>query len=135
MSGAANTQAARYAEGVDAEPYRIAPPPRPDPYLVAWASLRRFRRTMVGVSIGIVHIAAATFAFIVWSRSCTARIVGIGVVLLVAAVWRIAFSMPGLFRCPRCRRGFFRSDAGLFGLAVEHCQHCGIPVGTPAPTP
>jgi hypothetical protein len=118
-----------------AAPYRVAPPPRPDPYLVVWSSLRRVRRTMVAVLVGVVNVAAAIFAFVVWSRSCEARIMGIGVVLLGAGICHIAFRVPGFFRCPRCRRGFFRSDAGLFGLASEHCQHCGIAVGTPAPRP
>jgi hypothetical protein len=112
-----------------AAPYRTMPP---DAYAKAWASLRRSRRTMVAVAVASAHVAAATFTFVVWSRSCEVRVGAIAVAVLAAAGCRIAFAMP-FFRCPRCRRQFFRPHAGVFGLAAEHCQHCGLAVGARSP--
>jgi hypothetical protein len=119
----------------DISPYRSAPPVRPDPYLLAWAKLRRSRRTIVGVAAGVMNVVAATCAFVVWSQSHAARILALGVVLVAAAAYRLAFRGAASFRCPRCRRAFFPANARLFDLAIDDCGHCGIAVGTPAQRP
>jgi hypothetical protein len=123
---------ASYPVVVTTAPYRVLHPQPPDPYLAAWASLRRLRRIMVGVAAWVVCIAAATCVFAVWTNHCLAKIVAIGIILSAAAVFRLAFSGPAFFTCPRCRRGFFAPNATLFGLTTENCSHCGIAVGTPA---
>lgn len=122
-----------YPVGVTTAPYRVLHPRPPDPYLAAWGSLRRHRRITVGVAASLTCIGAATCVFAVWTNHCLAKIVAIGISVSAAAVFRLAFSGPGFFACPRCRRAFFSADAALFGLTTENCSHCGIAVGTPAP--
>jgi hypothetical protein len=111
-------------------PYRVPAPEPPDPYLAAWASLRRRRFTMGTVAVGLVWIVFPVCLGALVRHTAATMLVAIAVVLAAAVVARLAFSWPA-FRCPRCLRPFFRAPALQFGLLVEPCPHCGLEIGTP----
>jgi hypothetical protein len=113
-----------YLERVGESIYRV-PAPKPlaplDPYLSAWASLRRRRVVMLisGLAI-VVSVMAMPFlgslsAFIVFP---------------LMATFSVSWLMAGYFRCPHCRQAFAKGDTAHESFA-RSCGHCGIRVGTP----
>jgi hypothetical protein len=103
------------------DPYRVAPPQPPDPYLAAWADLRR-RRIAARVSAASSLLGCA-FAF-------RLPIQLVYVVLVVMAAALVATFRHTTFPCPRCSEFF-----SPWRRSPTRCVHCGIAVGTPAPSP
>jgi predicted RNA-binding Zn-ribbon protein involved in translation (DUF1610 family) len=100
-----------------------------DTYMIAWASLRRRRRTVlilfftwplaVGVGIKLLHFLTEA------PENQLAPFVAIPVVLVVF-VFIATFS----FACPRCGKEFYRMNSYRNPFSKE-CLNCGIRIGTP----
>jgi hypothetical protein len=111
-------------------PYRVPPPIEPDPYLVAWAKLRRKR-------------FIAWLSFLAWvpvallSNLTVERVLGHDAglyVVLSMAVW-IMFTSMSLMdtRCPRCAKPLLRSPllrSWYNNAFSRECLHCGLRIGT-----
>jgi hypothetical protein len=124
----AGRRAPSYAGPVSDAPYRVQPPRPPDPYLVAWAKLRRRRALAWG---GFLLWAFAFTAFVV-ALAAQARAVGVTAVVAVMC-WGSGIAgalILGHFRCPHC-------SAIFYGLRrprapwSDACIACGIAIGTP----
>jgi hypothetical protein len=104
---------------VTGQPYRKPVPVPPDPYLVAWADLRRRRAAMLGASTLCVPVSllAATLA----------GSPGLIVVLPVMGAAAIASLRWSTFECPRCGQYF----VGHQRSKSRTCARCGIEEGTP----
>jgi hypothetical protein len=108
--------------------YRVpAPKPvPPDPYLLAWASLRRRRVTMWIMLLAWLPLGAVAMAclgywgwFIVFPH--------------FAAFW-VSAVMMACFRCPHCGELFAKKSVPWndpINAFVRRCVHCGICTGTP----
>jgi hypothetical protein len=117
---------------VSETPYRVAPPKPPDPYLVAWADLRR-RRTL------------ALLAFFLWAPA--GAIPGGLLCILTGWPWKDVgwfFALPAwlmtiflllrysLFACPQCgSRLSGRGIETVIAMWKRRCPICGIRIGTP----
>jgi hypothetical protein len=108
-------------------PYRVAPPAPPDPYLVAWADLRRRQRVAKFAMLGMIPI---------WFLCATARYNAVTLAVLpmaclfVAAVF-VTRRRVTRFPCPDCLRPFVWSRPFKNDL---RCWHCGLKFGAPAPS-
>jgi hypothetical protein len=110
--------------------YRVPapkPPVPPDPYLLAWASLRRRRVTM-------------WISFLTWLpvAGVATRLLGDLALLIVlphVATFIVSTFIATYFRCPHCRELFAKKSAFEIStpneLAVRGCVNCDIRVGTP----
>lgn len=123
-------------------PYRVSAP-KPDPYLAAWARLRR-RRAIRRVAAAFVGYSLATVIAVATKtaqRTPGARVqalgenylmlgsgVAFGIVLLGLTAALARYLVP--FLCPRCAQPFFRGPAMELGFA-RTCVNCGIAVNTP----
>jgi hypothetical protein len=116
------------------EPYRAPLPIRPDlpdPYTVAWKSLRR-RRRRAWVATAIL---VATFLWIGSSDTGGPGVVAISIVFVPCMLfWRHAAA----FVCPHCGKPFVRKPPlhQAFGRQprfrnILRCAHCDIMRGTP----
>jgi hypothetical protein len=93
----------------------------PDPWLLAWAELRRRRRALwIGIALLAATIAVAWYRhFDVW-WAC----------LLMGAATAVFAERCNRFACPRCGKWFSRR--GLFhNESTSRCLHCGLKIGTP----
>jgi hypothetical protein len=101
--------------------YRVPTPKPLDPYLSAWASLRRRRVVMwisflaVLMSLVAMPLLGRLSAFIVFPLMATLS---------------VSWLMTSYFRCPHCREAFARGDTAHEQFA-RSCGRCGIRVGTP----
>jgi len=93
----------------------------PDPYVAAWADLKRRRLWVVG---SVVWLLVA----ITMSRGATGH-PSVGTLVLTLAT--IALSIRSeRFRCPRCADLFCRKGWFFHNGFARRCLHCGIKVGT-----
>jgi predicted RNA-binding Zn-ribbon protein involved in translation (DUF1610 family) len=117
-----------YNPNVVDPPYRVAAPATHDPYLAAWAVLKRRRVIARVASVGAVGLVAPTVA--VAFTSGAAQEVATAVVVSWVAVGVILFwlSLP-TFLCPDCGTEFFRSSIVQVGFS-NRCAGCGIVIGT-----
>jgi hypothetical protein len=105
-------------------PYREPSEPqavRPDPYLVAWAELRR-RRARRSVALPVCSAAGLA----------SLAILGVNApfVVIPACIVGVMFALsPAEFICPRCGRRFTAS--GRRDRDPAQCGHCGLCIGTP----
>jgi hypothetical protein len=118
--------------GVDelsAAPYRAAPPLPPDPYVAAWADLRR--RRMVALALFLLFLPAMAIATcFLRGRQLTDVFWPLAMICLIARL------RATLFPCPRCGGSFgFKPFTRSRAILQRNCLHCGIAVGTPAPPP
>jgi hypothetical protein len=130
-------------------PYREPLPVKPDPYMVAWAELRRRRiigRVAFGFNVLLVPLLARSLlrvqaeidqAFQCDPGPCHVfpgllreradllheRAVVLWAACLLVAIWAAASIYRQNLRCPHCGWHFARRR--------RKCRHCGIPVGTP----
>jgi hypothetical protein len=109
------------------EPYRAAPPLLPDPYLLAWARLRRRQRAAQFTMLGMIPI---------WFLCATARYDAVTFAILPMACVFVATAFVTRrrltrFPCPGCLRPFVWSRRFKNDL---RCWHCGLKFGTPAPS-
>jgi uncharacterized C2H2 Zn-finger protein len=95
-------------------------PAAPDPYLVAWAELRRRRRMRWFLFCGWAPLV--TIAWVVFPTAAAP--------FLIAATAAVTFSALRSFACPRCGKTFERRRA-YSNLLTSRCLHCGIERGTP----
>jgi hypothetical protein len=101
--------------------YRVSapkPPVPPDPYLLAWASLRRRRMAMWISWFAWLPIGAVVMPLL--GR------VGQLVVFLDLAAFVMSGHLIDVFRCPHCREAFAKKS-----ILASRCFSCGISVGTP----
>ena len=100
-------------------------PAQPDPYLAAWAKLRRQRvRAWLTVALAPASwLACASLDRIVGPGGRSSIVYGWTVFL---ACWMALLFCNLRFLCPHCRRSFFRRRAPR-----DRCARCGIRVGTP----
>ena len=111
------------------EPYRVPAPGPPDPYLVAWARLKR-RRNLTRLGAFVLFVILAPTAMLAWVPPDT-RIIGLALGLLLALpVGLFVISLLEPLCCPACHRPFFPSTLAEAGTA-QRCAHCGIEMGTP----
>jgi hypothetical protein len=117
-------------------PYRVQSPPPPDPYLVAWADLRR-RRTMVRA----LSFLPLILFVVTYCSGPQGHRVAPCLFMTAMALLLIANLCWGFFLCPNCGKHLqathlnpLRQAAWRLNRAT-HCGHCGIRVGTPAPDP
>jgi hypothetical protein len=113
-----------------ATPYRVAPPVRPDPYLMAWADFRRRRTTVIALSLAYLPVSVVAVNLL------GERAFGY-VILPYLATFMLAGSYFATFRCPSCRN-VFRAKPWPFPKprpSQIQCGRCSILVGTPAPGP
>lgn len=102
------------------------PPVPPDPYLVAWAELRR-RRVLAVTSFFLLPATVVAMDIPVVARAGGAPMLASTVAILVLTL-RARF-----FRCPHCRKPFsarFRLFASARLPWHRHCLHCRIEMGT-----
>jgi hypothetical protein len=119
---------------VSSQSYRMPAPDRPtpllplDPYLNAWATLRRWRR-----------IALVSFCSLLPVAVLSEHTLGAWWIVIVLPAMAFMFVASGRvtwFRCPNCRE-FFGLNNPIWGpvspmILVRHkCLHCGIRKGTP----
>jgi hypothetical protein len=105
------------------EPYRAPPPVPPDPYAVAWATLRRRRVWSFVISGTLLVILLTAGYFSIWRHVRWA-----GLVAFTANLAQLAGTLllpTYRFRCPHC---------GNRGAVWRKCNACGIRVGTPKST-
>jgi hypothetical protein len=114
-----------YASAVFDAPYRAPLPVEPDPYLVAWADLRRRRRSAAG-AFG-PSLAASLFAVVFTMPA----LLGVAAVLFGAS-W-VAWRYLSAFRCPSCSHSFVHGRLRRHerGWSDRQCGYCGIAIGTP----
>jgi hypothetical protein len=126
-------------------PYRAPLPVPPDPYLVAWADLRR-RRTLGWYVFGFNFQLILVLLYLIWrirwaiwDAACgdcfkarlpvpphllrEADVLHWAVWLVPTAVWLAASIYRWSFRCPHCG---WRSP-----MNRRECDRCGIAIGTP----
>jgi hypothetical protein len=98
-------------------------PVPPDPYLLAWADLRRRRAAMLGASTLCVPVSllAATLA----------GAPGLIIVLPAMGAAAVASLRWSTFECPRCGQYFMGRPASN----DRACARCGIKEGTPRSAP
>ena len=121
-------RAPSYDRPVSDSPYRVPVPRPPDPYLVAWANLRRRK-------------AFAWAAVLLWALALTVTVPAIvarAPVVSIAAAVTVVCWVSGIvgkvalahFRCPRCGSSFYgeRRTRAPWSSA---CVTCGIEIGTP----
>ena len=105
-----------------AGPYRVAPPPPPDPWLLAWDDLARRRflaLTSVLPAIGAVFLLRMDPAPLAYVA-----------LIMAACAFIVCSSYSERFRCPGCAATFCR--AGLrHNTFARRCMHCGLARGTP----
>jgi hypothetical protein len=113
---------------VQGEPYRQPAPLPPDPYLVAWAVLRR-RRRWIGLGfVGLMPLAGALFGLLPVSRSWHGLAIFFGSFMAIPLGLFILARLPP-FPCPACDHAFFRLVGGELSSA-HRCEHCDLVVGT-----
>jgi len=126
---------------VQGEPYRQPAPVPPDPYLVAWATLRR-RRRWIGVGVvGLLPLVGALLALLPVPRSWHSLTVVFGSFTVLPLGLFILARLPP-FLCPACEHAFFRLVGGELS-SVDRCEHCDLVIGsalhpvraTPDPSP
>lgn len=124
----ADRLAASYDRPVSDSPYRVPVPRPPDPYLVAWANLRRRRAFAWAAAL----LWALAFTVTLPAIVARARMVGIAVaVTAVCWVSRIVGNiMLAHFGCPRCGSSFYGGRRTRAPWSLE-CVTCGIAIGTP----
>ena len=115
-------------------PYRVpaprppAPPLPPDPYMTAWAQLRRCRRL---VAVGLAGWLTTMFVLLpVLDRLCIPFATANWVLLVLASCGACGFT------CPNCGEAFAARDWFTAPRAPDvyfrtRCVHCGIAIGTP----
>jgi hypothetical protein len=112
-------------------PYRQAPPRPEDPYLVAWAQLRRRRTRAWAITAGYVAFAMTTACL--YERLSGHRIGRAPFSVLTFPVLAIFFALRKRahdFRCPRCGERF-EAQRGVRNPTTRRCLNCGIAMGTP----
>jgi hypothetical protein len=109
-----------------AEPYRVAPPVPPDPYLVAWSKLRRRQRAAQLTIAGWIPVWFVCAAVPHHSAAMAALPMAFA---LVATVLGTQLRVTR-FRCPGCHRPFVWSRPFKNDL---RCWHCNLKFGTPSP--
>jgi hypothetical protein len=112
---------------MDTNPYRVPehlPVTTSDPYLVAWADLRRRRSMMWASFIALPIVALSAHLFPHTSA------------VLVPTLWAsvlFAIGRVQLYSCPRCQDLYAMRD-WLVGsadmLVTNTCKHCGLKMGT-----
>src|SRR5262245_37386139 len=112
------------------EPYRRPaerPPGPPDPYLLAWRSLRRRRWAFALSFLSWLPVGIAAL-----------RVLGDGAFLVLLVLMALGFATSlwfCLFPCPHCGEVFgARSVVGPWSPFIvfrRNCLHCGIGIGTP----
>jgi hypothetical protein len=111
------------------EPYREAKVATPDPYLVAWADLRRRLRRFDFVVLVSVWMTAFVFGCLVvlregplWENAALSILpMSLSLMFLVHRI--------RAFRCPACgARSWWESRS-----IPETCAACGVVVGSPRP--
>lgn len=107
-------------------PYREPAPRPPDPYLVAWADLRKRRRAAVAVMV------TAGTAMVVVTSVPHGILAAVPACVLLGYFWRNRLSK---FLCPACGKTFGRLASGFHNEFTLRCLHCGIVVGTPKNAP
>jgi hypothetical protein len=120
----------RYAPRVSEAPYREQPPKPPDPWLAAWARLRRRR----AVALWAALLSALAFTVLVVAVVAKAnRSASIAGVSMVAGwiTWIAVRSVLRAFPCPRCDSTFHGSGRGETLPWADACAGCGIAIGTP----
>ncbi len=120
-------------KAVSDQPYRVATPRPPDPYMAAWDVLRRRRAFARVASMVFVAVVVPT---VVGSLSPPgAEQIAIAVAVSFTAIGvMLSWSSIPAFACPHCRGEFFRSSAIQVGFS-DRCAGCGIKVGTPKGPP
>jgi hypothetical protein len=114
-------------------PYRVQPPkppPRPDPYLLAWARLRVRR----AVAWGAALLSAIAFTALVVALAAHAGLVAglaSGAMMVCWVSWIVALLVLRPFRCPRCEGAFHGSGPWQAPPWTDACAVCGIAIGTP----
>jgi hypothetical protein len=108
-------------------PYRAPASLPPDPYLVAWATLRR-RRLLRRIAVGVLAYAlASTIAVTFMLHGVALLVVALLMVCVVYVIVAVQRRRP--FLCPRCGDSFFWGPAAEIGFA-RHCNACGLAAGT-----
>jgi hypothetical protein len=123
--------------------YRIPapkPPAPPDPYLLAWASLRRWRVTM-WVSLLAFVPACALGGFLGSLVDGPGELGAQPAILLALFIFGplvvtagVSTFMVTWFQCPHCGKQFAENSPGWepsHEQLTRNCAHCGIRVGTP----
>jgi hypothetical protein len=110
-------------------PYRVAGPRPPDPYMAAWAVLRRRRAFSQIASMVFVAVLVPTVVGLLSPPSAEQIAIAVAASFAAIGVMLSWLSLPA-FACPHCRGGFFRSSVIRVGLS-DRCAGCGIKVGTP----
>jgi hypothetical protein len=117
-----------YDRPVSDSPYRVPAPRPPDPYLVAWANLRRRKAFAWAAAL----LWALAFTITLPAIVARARVVGIAAA--VTAVCWVSGIVGNIvlahFRCPRCGSNFYgaRRTRAPWSSA---CVTCRIEMGTP----
>jgi hypothetical protein len=124
-------------------PYRAPLPIKPDPYMVAWADLRRRRIigwVAFGLNVLLVLLLSRSLLHVqteigdAWGCDpwpcyyllpdlLRERAVVLGAMCVPIGIWVAASIYRRTFRCPHCGRRFSTKRRG--------CGHCGVRVGTP----
>jgi hypothetical protein len=117
----------RYDPPVTALPYRVPAPGPPDPYMVAWAGLRK-RRLVGRVAAGVLGYSLVTTGVVAWTTGLhVLSALALALVVITFAVILSQRQKP--FLCPRCGGPFFWGGPAEIGF-TKHCESCGIAVGT-----
>ena len=90
-----------------------------------WADYRRLSRTFWAVLLlGLVGVLAIAAAFFIERH-------GLYGLVWPLLAWAAAVVYAGYrfqaFRCPRCKRRFFRSHPPLLALRGKRCVNCMLP--------
>jgi hypothetical protein len=112
---------------VQGEPYRQPAALPPDPYLVAWARLRR-RRRWIGLGFAALMPLVGALAVLPMPRGWHGPAVLFGSFMAVPLGLFILARLPP-FLCPACEHPFFRLVGGELS-SVDRCEHCETVIGS-----
>lgn len=110
---------------MEREPYREPAPVPPDPYLVAWAKLRRRRHALLASLCGMGTVVCLSSSML--PRGTHPEGFVFGVFLSIPLGLFILARVPP-FLCPACGHPFFELVGGELGHATK-CDHCDIEIG------
>jgi hypothetical protein len=125
----ARRQRRGYLLSVTESLYRVSakPPTPPDPYLLAWAKLRRRRATVWAMVLMFPVVGLAATALV--DRSWMMFVIFPYLAALFVSSW-----MASYFECPHCGGNFAKKHAWAGDFRenfLSRCVHCGIAMGTP----
>ena len=113
---------------MEGEPYREPAPVPPDPYLVAWARLRRRRHALLASTCGTVVAAGLLSSMLPLPRNEHFTGALFGLFMSVPLGLFILARLPP-FLCPACEHPFFQLVGGELGH-TRKCDHCEIEIGS-----